>query len=171
MAYYIRRVNCDYWEDPLPEEGYLQMPVDGVTNCCRTTSNALSIWKTDSLDIHAEDNKKLLSAIALVYDRPIPLTFIFFSDEELHELGVTLDSTPGDTPVEDQKDKHRDISNLTLDTIGKLAWMIHGKVNNDESYHIVSSEEITTITKQIFPIVDELPEKNKNQKKWKGIYS
>ncbi|HDS7794632.1 hypothetical protein ACRAOD_16645 [Raoultella ornithinolytica] len=170
MSYYIRRVNSDFWEDNLPEDGYLSMPVDGITNCCRTSSNTLSIWKTESLDIYDENNKKLLAAIALVYDRPIPLTFIFLSDEELLDAGLTLDETLGDTPVDECKDKHRDISNLTLNTIGKLAWIIHEKVNNDGCYNLITAEDVSLFTKELFPEINTLPEKNQGQKKWRNLY-
>ncbi|HCB0506775.1 TPA: hypothetical protein MYN45_004210 [Klebsiella variicola subsp. variicola] len=170
MSYYIRRVNSEFWEDELPKDGYLSMPVDGITNCCKTFSNTLSIWKADSLDIYDASNKKLLAAIALVYDRPRPLTFIFLTDEELSSIGLILDETPGDTPVEDYRPKHRDICSLTLDTIGKLAWIIHEKVNNDDCYNLITAEEVSEFTKEMFPEFDLLPEKNKAQKKWSCLY-
>lgn len=172
MSYYIRRVNSDFWEGNLPEDDdYLSMSVDGITNCCKTSSNALSIWKTDSLSIHDECNKKLLSAIALVYDKPRPLTFIFLSDDELSSIGLELDVTPGDTPVVEYQGEHRDICKLTLDSIGKLAWIIHQKVNDDNSYNLVSAEEICNFTKEMFPDVDALPDKNKADRKWRNIYN
>ena len=58
MSYYIRSVKHDFWEGELPEDGYLSMSVDGITNCCQTSSNALSIWETDSLDIYDDNNKR-----------------------------------------------------------------------------------------------------------------
>ncbi|HBS3519831.1 hypothetical protein ACNPNM_04130 [Klebsiella variicola] len=170
MSYYIRSVKSDFWEGELPEDGYLSMSVDGITNCCQTSSNTLSIWETDSLDIYDDNNKRLLTAIALIYDKPRPLTFIFLTDEELSSIGVTLQETPGATPVEDCKEKHRDICKLTLDSIGKLAWIIHKKVNSDDFYNLVSEDEVSGFTKEMFPEFDSLPEKNKTQKKWRGLY-
>ncbi|HHC4240655.1 MULTISPECIES: hypothetical protein [Klebsiella pneumoniae complex] len=170
MSYYIRSVKHDFWEGELPEDGYLSMSVDGITNCCQTSSNALSIWETDSLDIYDDNNKRLLTAIALIYDKPRPLTFIFLTDDELSSIGVTLHETPGATPVEDCMGKHRDICKLTLDTIGKLAWIIHEKVNSDDCYNIVTEDEVSGFTKEIFPELDSLPEKNKQQRKWRSLY-
>ncbi|HIE8673090.1 hypothetical protein [Klebsiella variicola] len=170
MSYYIRSVKSDFWEGELPEGGHLSMSVDGITNCCQTSSNALSIWKTDSLDVYDDNNKRLLAAIALIYDKPRPLTFVFLSDEELSSIGVTLQETPGATPVEDYKEKHRDICKLTLDSIGKLAWIIHEKVNSDDYYNLVTEDEVSGFTKEMFPDIDSLPEKNKIQKKWRGLY-
>ncbi|WP_404652235.1 hypothetical protein [Raoultella terrigena] len=171
MSYYIRKVDSQYWEDILPEDNHLNMSVDGVTNCCKTSSNALSIWKTESNNPYDDYNKKLLTAIALGRDGPAPMTFIFLSDDELAGLELTLDATPGNTSYNEFVDKHRDIINLTLDKIGRLAWAIHKKVNNDDDYNIVSCEEIMDFTKDIFPDINSLPEKNKGDRKWKRIYS
>ena len=170
MSYYIRRVDAKYWDDALPDDNHLNMSVDGVTNCCKTSSNALSIWKTESNDPYDDYNKKLLAAIALGRDGPAPITFIFLSDKELSDLGLALKQTPGLTSFSEFVDKHRDIVNLTLDKIGRLAWVIHQKVNDDDDYNIVSGEEIIDFTKSIFPDVNSLPEKNKVQRKWKSIY-
>lgn len=170
MSYYIRKVDSQYWEDELPQDNHLNMAVDGVTNCCRTSSNALSIWKTESNNPYDDYNKKLLAAIALGRDGPAPITFIFLSDDDLSSLELALKQTPGNTSYVEFIDNHRDIINLTLDKIGRLAWVIHEKVNNDNEYNIISFEEITDFTKGIFQEVSSLPEKNQGDRKWKRIY-
>lgn len=61
MSFYIRKVDTSKWEDELPEDGdVLDMAVDGITNCCKTYENCLSVWKTESLDPYSEQNKNFL---------------------------------------------------------------------------------------------------------------
>ncbi|MDY7622545.1 hypothetical protein ABUK00_07740 [Raoultella planticola] len=171
MSYYIRSIKSEFWENELPNGGHMTMPTDCITNCLKTTSNSLSIWKTESLEIHDECNKNLLAAIALSVDRPKQYKVVFISDEELEELGLTLAETLGDTPFEEYQHTHRDITNLTLDTIGKFAWLIQSKVNDDgEFIDIVSVEEVVDFIKNIFPDKDSLPDKPKSCKKWRDIY-
>ncbi|MCV5527097.1 hypothetical protein OFN18_34065, partial [Escherichia coli] len=63
--YYIRRINPLRWNGDLPKDGnYLSLGTDGITNCCKTTDNELSIWLTDSKNPESENNKKVLAVIA-----------------------------------------------------------------------------------------------------------
>ncbi|MBN4758135.1 hypothetical protein [Enterobacter cloacae] len=171
MSFYIRKVDTSKWEDELPEDGdVLDMAVDGITNCCKTYENCLSVWKTESLDPYSEQNKKLLTAMAMSLDKPIAMTVVFLSDNEIDSLELELIENDGMTPYTEQASLHRDISNLTLKKIGHLGWVIHQKVNDDAEIKIISEEELVSFFKGIFPNADALPEEKRNQKKWKKIY-
>lgn len=171
MSFYIRKVDTSKWEDELPEDGdVLDMAVDGITNCCKTYENCLSVWKTESLDPYSEQNKKLLTAMAMSLDKPIAMTVVFLSDNEINSLELELIENDGMTPYTEQASLHRDISNLTLKKIGHLGWTIHQKVNDDAEIKIISEEELVSFVKGIFPNADALPEEKRNQKKWKKIY-
>lgn len=171
MAYFIRKVDSTQWEDELPSEhNILNMAVDGITNCCKTYGNTLSIWQTSSNDPLSDENKRLLTGMAMSLDRPLPFTFIFLSEEELQRLELELESSPGDTPFVEVASSHRDISNLTLEKMGELAWVIHGKVNNDDEIKLVGAEDVVQYTKDIFNKLDDLPVEKRAQKKWKGLY-
>lgn len=171
MTYFIRKVDSTQWEDELPSEhNILNMAVDGITNCCKTSGNTLSIWQTSSNDPLSEENQKLLTGMAMSLDRPIPFTFIFLSLEELQSLGLELEYSLGDTPFVEVASSHRDISNLTLQKMGELAWVIHGKVNDDEEMKLVAADDLIQYTKSLFNKVDDLPDEKKSQKKWRGLY-
>ncbi|WP_414465968.1 hypothetical protein [Klebsiella aerogenes] len=172
MSFYIRKVNTSKWEDALPQSNdFLDMSVDGITNCCKTSDNALSVWKTESQDIYSDENKRLITAMAMALDRPSAMTIIFFSDDDISSLGLDLKETRGQTPYDELADCHRDISNLTLKKIGSLAWKIHEKVNDDDEIKIVSEEEVIGFVRYLFPVVGELPNEKQHQKKWKALYS
>ncbi|HDC4470634.1 TPA: hypothetical protein O8U04_004429, partial [Enterobacter kobei] len=151
----IRKVDTSKWEDELPEDGdVLDMAVDGITNCCKTYENCLSVWKTESLDPYSEQNKKLLTAMAMSLDKPIAMTVVFLSDNEIDSLELELIENDGMTPYTEQASLHRDISNLTLKKIGHLGWVIHQKVNDDAEIKIISEEELVSFVKGIFPNAD-----------------
>jgi len=171
MSFYIRKVDTSKWEDDLPEtDNFLDMSVDGITNCCRTFENALSVWKTESQDIFSDENKRLITAMAMALDRPVAMTIIFLSDKDINDLGLDLLATKGQTAFAEMAECHRDISNLTLNKIGHLAWKIHNKVNNDEEIKLVSEEDLIKFVKFSFPEVSELPKDKQQQKRWKALY-
>lgn len=171
MSFYIRKVDSSKWEDELPQDhNFLEMSVEGITNCCKTYDNALSIWKTDNRDPYSEQNKRLITAMAMSLDRPIAMTLIFLSDDELQTLDLDIVESPGDTPYEALVNLHRDIANLTLERMGRLAWKIHEKVNDDDEIKLIPVEEITSFVREIFPEVSALPPEKREQKKWKNIY-
>lgn len=171
MPFYIRKVDSSQWEDDLPStHNFLDMAVDGITNCCRTSENTLSIWKTDNRDPYSLENQKLITAMAMSLDRPIAMTFVFLSDEELQALGLEIVESPGYTPYDELVHNHRDISNLTLERMGRLAWKIHEKVNDDNEMKLIPEEDITLFVKSIFPDANALPAEKREQKKWKKIY-
>ncbi|CAH6248598.1 hypothetical protein V5043_23310 [Enterobacter kobei] len=152
MAYYIRKVTPTKWNGEKPDDGnYLKLGTDGVTNCCRTTDNELSIWKTDSNDPQSDENKTLLAAIATGSDRPATMDFIFISDTELQENELSLKETPGKTPIESMRNLHRDIDHLDIDKLGKLGMLIHEKVNSDDDIHRVSQSTIKQYVRSNFP--------------------
>lgn len=171
MAFYIRKVDSTQWEDELPvNHNILEMAVDGITNCCKTSGNTLSIWKTDSNDPADLENQKLLTGMAMALDRPVAFTYIFLSDDEIDSLALELQDSPGDTPFEEMASCHRDIANLTLEKMGELAWIIHSKVNDDAEMNIIAEEELSGYTRKFFPNASVLPIEKRNQKRWKRLY-
>jgi len=54
--------------------------------------------------------------------------------------------------------------------MGELAWVIHGKVNDDDEMMLVAEEELKEFTKTLFPKVDQLPDEKRAQKKWRNLY-
>lgn len=172
MTYFIRKVSSEQWEDELPENNEtLEMAVDGITNCCRTSDNTLSVWRTSSRDPRSEENRKILIGMAMSRDRPAPFSFIFLSEEELVSLNLKLENSLGDTPYTEIASAHCDISELTLKKMGDLAWVIHEKVNDDAEITIVAEQEISEYTRCIFKTVEDLPHEKKIQKKWRGLYT
>lgn len=172
MTYYIRKVTPSKWSGSTPKDrDYLKLGTDGITNCCRTTANELSIWKTDSNDPLSDENKVLLAAIATGSDRPATMDFIFISDEDIQENGLSLKETKGKTPIESMQSLHRDIEDLDVEKLGKLGVLIHEKVNNDEEIHRVSQSTIKQYVRTIFPEGTDNANTLKNIDGWSRIYN
>lgn len=169
--YYIRRVNPLRWNGYLPENGdYLSLGTDGITNCCKTTDNELSIWLTDSKDPYSENNKKVLAIIAAGSEKPSTIDFIFISDEEFNERELTLKETPGKTAVSSMRYLHRDIENLDVKKLAILGLLIHEKANDDNEIHRVSASKIKEYVRQSFLDGTPQAEEIKSIDGWSKIY-
>lgn len=172
MAYYIRKVTPAKWNGEIPDDGnYLKLGTDGVTNCCRTTENELSIWKTESNDPQSDENKTLIAAIATGSDRPATMDFIFISDEELEKNNLSLKVKPGKIPIESMRNLHRDIENLDIDKLGRVGILIHRKVNSDAEIHRVSQSKIKQYVKSEFPDGSAESDILKSIDGWSKVYN
>lgn len=170
--YYIRRINPLRWNGNLPTDGdYLSLGTDGITNCCKTTDNELSIWLTDSKDPESENNKKVLAVIAAGSEKPSTIDFIFLSEDEFNERELTLKETPGKTAISSMRYLHRDIENLDVKKLAILGLLIHEKANNDDEMHRVSTSKIKNYVRESFRNGTEQAEEIKSIDGWSKIYN
>ncbi|APV14944.1 MULTISPECIES: hypothetical protein [Klebsiella pneumoniae complex] len=173
MVFYIRKVEKNKWDYLPPEDGdHLHMGTDGVTNCCKTSNNTLSIWETPNNNPDSNENKKIIVAINTAGDRPSTTDFIFISDAEISQLGVSISHTPDSatTLIKSMKCKHYDIKDLNIDSLGKIGMLIHQKVNDDKQIYRKTVGEIKKETVSLFP--DKTPEANdiKTKDNWAALY-
>lgn len=90
---------------------------DAVTNCMRTTQNALSTWKIDSM----ESVHDAVLAMVAAGDHLETIDVVFLDQDDLIAKNIALDPTAGNTPVESLRDTHVDIKDLDLNLLGELA--------------------------------------------------
>ena len=170
--YYIRRINPLRWNGDLPEDGnYLSLGTDGITNCCKTTDNELSIWLTDSKDPESENNKEVLAVIAAGSEKPSKIDFIFISEDEFNERELTLKETPGKTAVSSMRYLHRDIENLDVKKLAILGMLIHEKANDDNEMHRVSASKIKQYVRDVFKEGTPQAEEIKSIDGWSKVYN
>jgi hypothetical protein len=170
--YYIRRINPLRWNGSLPEEDdYLSLGTDGITNCCKTTDNELSIWLTDSKDPESENNKKVLAVMAAGSEKPSTIDFIFISEEEFTERDLTLKKTDGKTAVSSMRYLHRDIESLDVKKLAILGMLIHKKANDDNEIHRVSASKIKQYVRHVFKDGTPQAEEIKSIDGWSKVYN
>ncbi|HBR6350829.1 TPA: hypothetical protein MM056_000898 [Klebsiella pneumoniae] len=131
MAMYIRKVAKSKWNssvkvanDALP----LVQGTDGVTNCCKTYKNTISLWMIDGPDLSSENDKKIIAALGSNAGNLSFVDYVILTDEELETRKLSLENYPGDTFIDDIRDLHYNITNLDMTAISTLGLLIKRKV-------------------------------------------
>ncbi|MCG7344030.1 hypothetical protein MHZ92_07795 [Sporosarcina sp. ACRSL] len=128
MTYLVRKYSRGKW----PKEDFDKCPVealraDAITSCLRTTNDTLSTWEIESLE-NVED-----AVLALVsgFDKLATVDVLIFSINEVEKRGFKVELTPGDTPIEELKNTHMDITGLTYKTVGEFSRLMLDTMNVD----------------------------------------
>ena len=132
MAIYIRKITKSKWDwkNPItPNAVADKLGTDGVTNCCKTSGNTLSIWKIDSESLVSDDDKKVVATLATNSGNLSPIDCIILSDEDFESCGLSLDQEDGDSFISDVKSKHYNIINLDMSSVSALGLIIKKKVS------------------------------------------
>ncbi len=126
--YLVRKITRGKWSGG---EGLTdgEIPADGVTADLRTQRNSLSFWRC-STDAHSELDDLAL-AIAAGRDFLDKVEFVWLDDDELKDDGLTLNDTPGRTPVTELSESHIDVTQLDYLRLGTVARRIHAAIEDD----------------------------------------
>lgn len=127
--YLIRKISRAKWESNsslLPEE----IGADAITGCLRTFNNSLSVWQCGQVQ-REEDIKEAILALAASMERIDKIDVVIIDKSALEEKGIALEPTPGNTPVEDLRDKHLDIIRLDTSRLCLIAQYIAEKIRRN----------------------------------------
>lgn len=137
MPILVRRISRAKWDkidivrdnDPV---------ADAITSCLRTFNNTLSTWLI-------ENEEQLNEAILALITGPKvekldSFQIIYFNEKMLHDLGLKLESTEGDTIIDALKNSHRDISELTYTKIGKVKDVVLDCLKNNRFKSVTKGE-------------------------------
>lgn len=134
MAYFIRMIAASKWlkckEAKIAD--IMDAYADTITSELRTTSNTLSLWKTDSLD--EEDLKKIYLALSLGRDKATRLELVIIDENLLDEYGLEYSCSPEatNTPYTSAKQQHFDLIGLNYKTLGNFGDCILQSLENQE---------------------------------------
>lgn len=133
MSIVVRRINRAKWQQILDENNITDSSADAITNCLKTTKNDLSVWKIDSID---ELNIAILALITGSQQTKLSkIDYVYFEENDLHNKGLSLNQTIGDTVIDDYKNMHRDLSELTYSKLGIIKDLIIEFLSkNDENF-------------------------------------
>ncbi|HHR3292196.1 TPA: hypothetical protein ACS4NL_003905 [Klebsiella oxytoca] len=141
MAIYIRKVTKSKWDWQNPINCNVvanALGTDGVTNCCRTSGNTLSIWKIDSENLDSEDDKKIVAALVTNGGSLSPIDCVFLSDEDIEGCGLSVSQEDGNSLISDVKSKHYNIINLNMSSVSALGLIIKKKVSGVKSGEVIT---------------------------------
>lgn len=156
------------WRNPV-DSNLLEsdLGTDGITNCCRTSSNTLSIWMVDSDKLSTENDKKIVATLATNGGSLSAIDCIFISDDDLAGCGVSIRQIDGDSLISDIISLHYDICNLNVMSLGKLGVLINkkisGEVNSGEtvSQSVVKRIDVASIKSYISTFIPEASEQGR----------
>lgn len=104
------------------------IPADAVTVDLRTSQNTLSFWACDSEEPHALEQAVL--ALAAGVDRVDKLDLTWLLESQVTNEQLKVKETPGNTPVDGLRSRHRDVAELDYVRLGKVARLIQGSLVN-----------------------------------------
>lgn len=113
MSYLVRKVEAAKWrQNPITEGA--EVSADAITNCMKTKRNSISVWEIAE---EASINEAIL-AIVSASDHIDTIDVALLPLQSVIDAGITLQSTPGITPVPELVNSHRDISELNYHSLG-----------------------------------------------------
>ncbi|MHA1789462.1 MAG: hypothetical protein ACTSXT_09565 [Candidatus Helarchaeota archaeon] len=101
---------------------------DAITNCLKTTRNTLSVWSIKN----ENDIDKAILAIASNLDHIETIDVVILNDSVLHNFGIKIIASTGNTPIESLREFHRDLSELTFSKIGHIKDHIVERIRNNK---------------------------------------
>ena len=120
MPVLVRKIARGKWPDaPRPVK---TLQADAIADL-RTSGNSLSVWRIDDIK-HIDDAVLALSASSKT--EKIENMFIVWADEGvLQKKGIKIDSSSdGDTIIKGLGTLHRDLSELSYDSLGMMSEII-----------------------------------------------
>ncbi|NMC99083.1 MAG: hypothetical protein GYA62_05120 [Bacteroidales bacterium] len=138
-----RKISRAKWDNgnisalSLPNE----IKADAITLCIKTNKNELSVWECDS------DNALL--AIASTSENLAATDIVMISKDDLQRSGIKLSKTLGNTPIEELKENHYDLTELNFEKLGIIASNIIKAIINNNVRRYSIRDIATLINKAI----------------------
>jgi hypothetical protein len=129
MSFLVRKINKAKWpKGNLSEFDTSNLRADAITSCLRTTNDTLSIWEISSTDELSEAVLALVSS----FEKLDKIDVIILEKTEITSKGFNIEDSPGNTPVIELINTHKDIVGLTYQTIGIFSKLLLDIMENEE---------------------------------------
>jgi len=123
-----------------------EIPADAITVCLRTQDNKLSLWDCADDDGSVEETVLAL-ATGSKYDSLEKMHITTLVIAEMKSQGLSLANTPGDTAVEDLRERHLEVVKLTLNQLTKFAELMATNIYADDHCFIFTRKDVARIIK------------------------
>ena len=141
MNFLARKISRAKWE-PTPYTGTDGIRADAITgSCLRTENDTISFWQCDQ---DVEDVSEVVLALASSMEKIETMHLILLDRDYLHENGFIIAITPehANTPVENLRNRHVDLVDLTLVQIVFLAKEIANKVRQNSDFYLFTKRAV-----------------------------
>ena len=123
MSLLVRKIEIAKWLQTDIHHGE-DISADAITNCMRTTGNTLSVWEIK----YETDIDEAVLAIVAGGHHLETIDIVTIDPDYIEEKNIGWLSTEGLTPVDDLKNTHRDLYNLTYCKLGVIAYHIAERI-------------------------------------------
>ena len=136
--YLARKVSRAKWE---PCEYITQggIRADAITGCLRTKDDTLSLWQCQNIE---DDITEVVLALSTAMERLDTINIVLLDRENLGSNGVSLQETPGNTPVAELCSRHIDIVNLDMSRLCIVANHVASKIRNNADCYTFTKTQI-----------------------------
>lgn len=150
MCFYVRKINfAKFPKDPLSYNNEIEnISADAVSDL-GTKSNELSVWRIPTDSKEDIDEAVLALVTSSKQNHFEKIDFVVFSDEILDEHNLKITPQIGDTAVDDLKNEHKNISELTYGTLKNVLKIITDKTCTNEQIRRTKSEVENIITNNL----------------------
>lgn len=118
MSFLVRKITRSKWPDDFCE--LHDIKADAYTDL-RTTNNALSFWRI-------EEERELEDVMLALATGPNcsleKVTVAWVDEEEFQSKGIEIETSEGDTVIDDLKKRHRDVCALTYASLGQVSHLL-----------------------------------------------
>lgn len=150
MGVCVRKINKSKW----PEEELLDvntdddilplLKADALTSCLRTSKDELSLWTVENTS-DQEIEKAILALITNSrLERLDRIQVVYFEEDNVSKLGLTLKKSPGDTIISTYSNLHQDMIELNYEKMGKVGTLITSALR-DKRIKKYSERELKTM--------------------------
>ena len=118
----IRKISRAKWEHHRNHDlGFAEgeISADSVTADLRTQDNKLSLWRSSSDSVDEIDEVVLALAAGLQKIERIDVVWV--TEQELNDIGQTVEESDGKTPVADLRGRHVHLPCLDYVRLGRVA--------------------------------------------------
>jgi len=162
MEHVARKFSRAKWE-VLSFMGGNDIAADAITSCLRTVNNTLSFWNCTE---EARTVEEVVLALATGPDSHLEkLHLLALSKEDLEGAGLTLRPTDGQTLVQDLKNRHVDMIELTLVKLSTVAQLMASQIRGNVRYHLFTKKKVREIVRGAISrqriSIDNLPDQIK----------
>jgi hypothetical protein len=130
MGVCVRKISKSKWPDEevlenQTDEAILPLlKADALTSCLRTSKDELSLWTVDNTN-EEEIEKAILALITNSrLERLDRIQVVYFDENNVNQLGLTLKKSPGDTVISTYTNLHQDMIELNFEKMGKVSALI-----------------------------------------------
>lgn len=155
MGVCVRKISKSKWPDEevldkQTDEAILPLlKADALTSCLRTSQDELSLWTVENTN-EEEIEKAILALITNSrLERLDRIQVVYFDEDNVKQLGLTLKKSPGDTVISTYTNLHQDMIELNFEKMGKVSALITSALRDKRIKSIMKKKLTALLTRAI----------------------